>query len=200
MTTSFTAAAFDFDHTMTDRDSLLAFLFYSTSIWKTCYHLAVLGPSFISFLSDRLSRQNMKEKILTRFLGGLSFEEVQILGQKFANSHLDHYLKPKALQRLHWHQAQGHRCVLVSAGLEFYLAPWAERHGFEAVIASQLELTPAGKITGRLAGLNCWGPEKKRRLLAYLGPKKNYGLYVYGDSRGDQELLELSDHPFYRTF
>ena len=202
MTPSSIIAVFDFDHTLTDCDSLLPFLCYIQGIWKASYHLAALSPAFFRFFAGSLSRQEIKEKILTRFLGGCSFADVQALGENYADRQLDHYLKPEALQRLLWHQVQGHRCLLVSASLEFYLKPWAKRHGFEEVIASRLELTSRGLVTGKLAGLNCWGPEKERRLLAYLGakPKESYELYVYGDSRGDQEILALADHPFYRRF
>jgi phosphoserine phosphatase len=35
-------------------------------------------------------------------------------------------LRPEAVGRLHWHQAQGHRTVLLSASPEIYLKPWAE--------------------------------------------------------------------------
>jgi HAD superfamily hydrolase (TIGR01490 family) len=193
-------AAFDFDHTLIDRDSLLPFLIYIQGIWKTSYHLAVLGPAFVRYLTGHLSRQGVKEKILSRFMGGKLFTEVQALGQIYADQQLDDYLKPKAIERLAWHQAQGHRCILVSASLEIYLKPWAIRHGFEEVLASRLELTETGHIMGHLEGLNCWGSEKERRLLAYLGPKENYTLYVYGDSRGDQEMLALADYPHYHTF
>jgi phosphatidylglycerophosphatase C len=193
-------AVFDFDHTLTDRDSLLFFLFYIHGRLKTYYHLIHLIPAFGTFLAGCLSRQEVKEKILTHFFREWSFEDLQALGQQYANHRLDYSLKPQAMQRLAWHQAQGHRCILVSASLEFYLKPWALRHGFEAVLASLLELTPTGHLTGKLIGLNCWGPEKIRRLVEYLGPKENYRLYVYGDSRGDRELLEYADYPFYRTF
>lgn len=198
--TSSSIAIFDFDHTMTDRDSLLPFLFYVKGFWKTLYHLAALTPTFARFLVGNLSRQKTKEKILTRFIGGRLFTEVNALGQSYSDHQLDSYLKPEALQRLAWHQSQGHRCLLVSASLEFYLKHWAKRHGFENVIASILELTPTGCVTGKLVGLNCWGPEKERRLVAYLGSTENVQLYVYGDSRGDQEILALADYPFYRTF
>lgn len=195
-------AVFDFDHTITDRDSLLPFLFYIQGFWKTIYHLLVLTPDFICYLVGHLSRQEMKEKILTRFIGGRCFTEVQSLGQDYADCQLDNYLKPEAMKRLAWHQSQGHRCLLISASLEFYLKPWAKRHGFEEVLASCLELTSSGYVTGRLQGLNCWGPEKKRRLLAYLGSTQvdRIQLYVYGDSRGDQEILALANYPFYRKF
>jgi phosphatidylglycerophosphatase C len=193
-------AIFDFDHTLTDRDSLVPFLFYVQGFWKTIYHFIALSPAFARYLLGFLSRQSMKEKILTRFIGSRLFSDVQALGKNYADQQLDRYLKPEALKRLTWHQAHGHRCLLVSASLEFYLKPWAKRHGFEEVIASRLELTPTGHITGCLIGLNCWGPEKKRRLLAYLGSTKYTQLYVYGDSRGDREILALADYPFYRKF
>jgi phosphatidylglycerophosphatase C len=195
-----TIAVFDFDHTMTDRDSLLPFLFYVQGFWKTIYDLLVLSPAFLSYLIGNLSRQRVKEKILTRFIGGRRWTDVEALGQQYADQRLDCYLRPEALKRLIWHQAQKHRCVLVSASLEFYLKPWAKRHGFEEVLASQLELTSTGYITGKLLGLNCWGPEKQRRLIAYLGSTEDLQLYVYGDSRGDKEILALAHCPFYRKF
>ncbi len=109
-------------------------------------------------------------------------------------------IKPQAMERLHWHKQQGHDCILVSASLELYLVPWAKRHGFQDILASRLEIDQKGRVTGQLIGKNCWGAEKRRRLIELLGPQKYYQLYAYGDSRGDQELLEIADYPFYRLF
>lgn len=200
MTVQSIIAIFDFDHTLTNRDSLLPFLFYVQGFWKTIYFLILLIPFFIRYLLGNLSRQSMKEKIITRFMGGRSFVDLQNLGKQYADNQLDRYLKPKAIKRLNWHQSQGHRCLLISASLEFYLIPWAMRHGFESVLASRLEITPDGDVTGRLNGLNCWGPEKERRLFAYLNAEEPAQFYVYGDSRGDQEILALAHYPFYRKF
>lgn len=193
-------AIFDFDNTLTDRDSLLPFLFYIQGFWKAIYSLTLLTPDFMRYLIGNLSRQRMKEKILTRFIGGKPYVEVQALGQQYVDQQLDRYLKPEALKRLAWHQSQGHRCLLVSASLEFYLIPWAMKHGFETVLASRLEITSEGNVTGNLVGLNCWGPEKERRLLAYWNAIKPDHIYAYGDSRGDQEMLKLAHYPFYRIF
>lgn len=199
---SHSIAVFDFDHTITDRDSLLPFLFYVQGFWKTIYYLFILTPFFIQYILGNLSRQRMKEKILGRFFGGRLKSELDALGQQYADFELDRYLKPEAMDRLKWHQSQGHRCLLVSASLEFYLKPWAKRYGFEEVLASRLEVNAAEEITGRLVGLNCWGPEKEQRLFDYLGHIEDgeTKFYVYGDSRGDKEILALADFPFYRTF
>jgi HAD superfamily phosphoserine phosphatase-like hydrolase len=88
----------------------------------------------------------------------------------------------------------------VSASIDLYLRPWAERYGFEEILASTLEVDSKGNVTGKLKGKNCCGVEKTKRLTNYLGPKETYQLYAYGDSLGDQELLALADYPFYRSF
>jgi phosphatidylglycerophosphatase C len=200
MDSSSIIAAFDFDHTLTNRDSLLPFLYQLTGWGEASVRLATLGPAFLSYLAGSISRQSIKEKILERFIGGKLQKRLEASGEEYAAGLLNKYIKPDPLHRLAWHQAQGHSCVLISASLELYLKPWAARYGFDAVLASRLELTQAGHATGRLEGLNCWGPEKVRRLIAFAGPKQGYQLYAYGDSQGDRELLKFADYPFYRKF
>lgn len=193
-------AAFDFDHTLIDRDSLMSFLFCTFGSIRTSVELILLVPDFIKYLFHRASRQEIKEKIATRFFKGWDYGKLESLGHDYAGSSLDRYVKDEGMQKLRWHQKQGHRCILVSASLDFYLSPWASRHGFETVLCSILEIDAQNKVTGRLKGNNCWGPEKVRRLLDYLGPREGFQLYVYGDSRGDAELLQLADFPFYQRF
>lgn len=193
-------AVFDFDHTLTTCDTLLPFLFFTHQRVEVVKRLIPLTPDFIRFCLNRDLRQNVKEKIITSFYQGVSYEKLQSLGRQYAGEKLDHFLRPDAMNRLAWHQSQNHRCVLVSASLDIYLKPWAKRYGFETVLSSSLQVTNANEITGVLKGVNCWGPEKKRRLIEYLGPPEFYDLYVYGDSRGDREILQIADHAYYRTF
>ncbi|CUI17878.1 protein involved in cell wall biosynthesis, morphogenesis and cell division [Candidatus Protochlamydia naegleriophila] len=193
-------AAFDFDNTLTVRDSLVPFLFEQAGFLKASYYLAALIPDFLQFQCGYLSRQATKEKILTKFFKGVSFCDLQMSAKRYAANQLDSYLNPQAVERLKWHQQQGHRCILVSASIDLYLCPWAERHGFEKTLASTLALDKQERVTGLLKGNNCWGAEKVKRIEDYLGPRESYQLYAYGDSRGDQELLALADYPFYRSF
>lgn len=192
-------AAFDFDNTLIDRDSLLPFLFY-TAGWKTTVsRLFQLLPDFIKYLIRMKTRQQVKEDILTKFFQGKDITRLKQKGDAYAHLKLDQFIQSEALQRLRWHQQQGHECCIISASVDLYLEPWAIRHGITRVISSQL-IIEEGKVTGKLQGLNCWGPEKVRRLIAELGPKETFQLYAYGDSRGDQELLNLADFPYYRKF
>lgn len=194
-----TVAAFDFDGTISYRDTLLHFLFFSQGIPMTLLKLIRLSPSLFLYLIGKISRQSIKEQVLTAFFAGELIETLKEKGKQFAQKKLASHLRPRALKRLRWHQEQGHVCILISASLDVYLSPWAEQEKFQYLISSQLNTDQEGKVTGRLEGLNCWGAEKVRRLEKLLGPKSEYELYAYGDSRGDKELLELADYPFFRT-
>jgi phosphatidylglycerophosphatase C len=169
-------AAFDFDGTITTRDVLPSFLIHA-----------------------QISRQQMKEIILSRFFKGMAETKIHTLAKAFSNSpSFKRLLRPEALRRIYWHQLQGHRLILISAAIDAALIPWAQLVRFDQIIASKLEISPQGRITGHLIGLNCWGPEKVRRLEELVGPRETFVLYAYGNSRGDKELLNSADFAFLR--
>lgn len=188
-------AAFDFDGTLTYCDSLVFFLVDAFGLFRTCQGLFLEIPAMLAYLLSLKSRQEMKERLLCRFLKGLSMKNLNEYGQQFAEKSLARILRPSAIDKLRWHQNQGHRCVLVSASIEIYLKPWAESMKITDLLASRLAFDAKERATGYLEGLNCWGPEKVRRLLELLGPKEEYILYAYGDSQGDLDMLALADYP-----
>lgn len=193
-------AAFDFDGTITDRESLLPFLRSFCGTRSLFINGIKLLPYYALFLLGHLSRQRIKEHVISVFLAGIDSQTLKEQGRLYAAKNLKHYIRPKAIERLRWHQKRGDLCILISASLDFYLKPWAEHYQFDDLICSQLEISKEGIVTGRLQGTNCWGEEKVRRLIEQVGPKAQYYLYAYGDSRGDRELLELADEPFFRPF
>lgn len=99
--------------------------------------------------------------------------------------------------RVKEHRRRGHAVVLVTASLELYLSPWAARSGFDAVLATELDFRNE-RFSGRLATPNCWGKEKARRLQEWLSTRPPSFLYVYGDSRGDLEMLAMAGRKWKR--
>jgi phosphatidylglycerophosphatase C len=189
-------AAFDFDGTLTRCDSLLPFLHFSSGFGKFTGYLLQLAPTLVQFLFGKIGNQAAKEAVLARFFAGAEESKITELGARFAHQKLPSLLRQKAMARLRWHQKQGHYCALVSASLDVYLNPWGREMGFDAIICSQLEFNSENRITGRLVDANCYGVEKVRRLRQLVGNPSV--LYVYGDSRGDHELLKIADHAYYR--
>jgi phosphatidylglycerophosphatase C len=192
-------AAFDFDGTITRRDSTTAFCLASVPPRRLLPGLAANAPRLAALAMGRTDRTEVKESLMTAFFAGIDEGTLREAAARWALRELPRMVRPAALERLRWHQGQGHRVVLASASLELLVEPWARQAGIEDVLATRLEVV-AGQVTGRLDGPNCYGPEKVARLRELLGDLDAYELYAYGDSRGDRELLAAAHRPAYRPF
>ncbi len=188
-----TVAAFDFDKTLSRRDNFVPFLRAVAGNRV----LAVALGSVTPLLATR-RRDRAKERIVEGCLGGRPLAQLTASATTFSAEVLAHELRADVRARLEWHRAQGHAVVLVSASLDVYLAEIGKALDATAVLATRLAVGPDGCCTGGLEGANVRGPEKVRRLDAWLADA--YGeapveLWAYGDSRGDRELLARADHP-----
>lgn len=195
-----TIAAFDFDGTLTKSDTLIPFLRFSFGTKNTALKLFTLLPKLSLFIIGKITRQEAKELILTKFLKGMPSDQVEELGRKFAEGPLMQFVKPEGLKRFHWHKNEGHTCILVSANLSFYLNHLNSVMGFDHILASKAAIDKNNCLTGKLEGCNCYGLEKMHRLTELLGPRSRYILYAYGNSQGDKEMLASADKSFYCRF
>lgn len=193
-------AAFDFDGTISYRDSLLPFLIYKFGYWKTLKGIIYLLPWFIGCAFHMISRDKTKEQVALHFFKGLPIQDLRDSGKSYAADVLPKQIKKEAIERLRWHQNRGDRTILVSASYDIYLKPWADSMGFDDILTSRLRTDQNGIVDGYFLGFNCRAKEKVRRLNELLGEKSNYILYAYGDSAGDKEMLALADFPYYRSW
>jgi HAD superfamily phosphoserine phosphatase-like hydrolase len=117
------------------------------------------------------------------------------LGARYSAS-LSALVRPEALERIRWHQANGDVVVVVSASLGAYLRRWCEGHGVE-LLCSELD-SKDGVLSGRYAGGDCTGSEKARRVRERYDMKRYPIIYAYGDTKEDRELLSLATKAFFR--
>ncbi|MDA8328096.1 MAG: HAD-IB family hydrolase [Betaproteobacteria bacterium] len=184
-------AAFDFDGTLTQRDSLLPFLRQVLGTARLATTLAMQAPWLVAYMAGLLANDRAKARLLRHTLGGMHRSVLQEHGRSYATNTLPQLLRPAMMQRLRQHQALGHTCVLVTASLTLYTQNWGLAAGLTQVIGSELAYDENGLATGALQGKNCFGAEKAVRLRALL--PGNAKLYAYGDSRGDLEMLAMAD-------
>lgn len=188
-------AYFDFDGTLTRRDSLLLFLHFAAGPLGLAWGALRASPSLLAYGAGRLTNERAKARLLSVFFAGKEAAEFFSLAERFARTKLPRLVRPAGMARLAWHQTQGHRCVLVSASLEAYLAPWAESLGFEAVLATRLAQRQE-RLSGGFLGSNCYGPEKVARIRAWEAGKAIEMRYAYGDSAGDAAMLHYVQEGF----
>jgi phosphatidylglycerophosphatase C len=186
-------AAFDFDGTLTRRDTLLPFLARLAGWPGLLRALAVEVPALVAESARADRRDRTKARVLARTLRGRARDEVDAAGRAYARTLLARSLRPEVVARLREHQDAGHEVVIVSASLDAYLTPVASALGAAALLCTELEVDGSGRCTGRMRGGNCRASEKARRLGAYLagGPVT---LWAYGDSAGDAAMLAMADH------
>jgi phosphatidylglycerophosphatase C len=185
-------AAFDFDGTLSPRDNFVPFLRRVAGTRATAEAFAGAAAHLGRAGRSRWSRTEFKAELVGRLLADRDSATVEVIARDFADDILRRHLRAEAVERADWHRTQGHRLVIVSASFATYLRPVAEHLRFDAVLATELEVGDDGRLTGRLAGPNVRGPEKPRRLDAWLDGSPAF-VWAYGDSAGDRELWARAD-------
>jgi HAD superfamily hydrolase (TIGR01490 family) len=192
-------AAFDFDGTISRRDTLMPFLARACGMAAFSRAIGRVAPLAARARAGRHvepihHRDASKEALLAELLTGREQDWLHRHGAHYA-AILPTKLRPEMVEQVAWHRDAGHELVIVSAGLRAYLEPFARMHGFDHVIAVELEVGETGHLTGSMVGPNVRGPEKARRLDAWLGDDRPELLWAYGNSSGDRELLAMADVP-----
>jgi phosphatidylglycerophosphatase C len=187
-------AAFDFDGTLTDHDSLVPFLARVCGWPRVAGALAAAAPRLARAALDSGARDAAKAVVLARALQGRAYADVEAEGQRYGAQLARHRLRAATREQLERHRRLGHEIVVVSASLAVYLDAVGRALEVSSVLCTALEVDDRGRCTGRMLGGNCRGPEKARRLREYLGDGP-VELWVYGDSSGDAEMLAMADHP-----
>lgn len=191
-------AAFDFDVTVTTRDTFVPFLeraFGRCRVYSTFFRLS---PAALKVALGLSSRDRFKEALVEALFLGESVSVLRQVGRAHAEA-IETLIRPAALRRIEWHRKLGHRIVMVSASLDLYLEPLAEKLRFDDLLCTKLSRRELS-FDGNLDGANCRGLEKFKRLESLLGDLSGVELYAYGDSAGDKEMLAAADHPYYRAF
>ena len=191
--------AFDFDGTLSFRDSFMAFLAWRSGPVGYALGLAKLLPAILAYLANR-DRGRLKAAAVKIFLPGLSKAELEAACDDFADSKLGRRLiRSDAEQCWRSWQARGAELVIVTASPEEVVAPFARRLGAHRLIGTRLQYDAADRVGGALIGDNCRGQQKVARLEAVYGPDLKLAA-AYGDSSGDTEMIGLADEKGYRVF
>jgi phosphatidylglycerophosphatase C len=190
--------AFDFDGTLTVRDSFTAFLKWRVSPTRHAIGMVRLFPAAMAYVFDR-NRGKIKAAAVREFLRGVSQEQLEREARAFAQSEAPRLFRPDALAVWRRWRAKGARLVIVTASPEVIVAPFARGLGADLLIGSRLALDLNDKVNGALLGPNCRGPEKVIRLRERFGDDMSLAA-AYGDTSGDREMLAIAHEKGYRIF
>ncbi|HET8580214.1 MAG TPA: HAD-IB family hydrolase [Nitrospiraceae bacterium] len=130
------------------------------------------------------------------YLAGKQRTTIEPLAAKFIRAEICPKLSKDGIAALEAHRRAGHCCVLVTASLDFLVAPLAAFLDVETVLSARPELG-GDDYTGHVLPPLPYG-EGKRQLVESVAAQEGLDLadsYAYGDSPGDVGLLGAVGHP-----
>lgn len=191
-------SVFDFDGTLTYRDSFTLFLRVELGIPRYVTGMATLAAPATRYLAGQKSRDELKEALIRNFLTGFSVAELENLSDDFCRRVWSKLMRHAGIAEVTEQLQRGAIVTLCSASPEIILKPFAERLGVK-LIATQLE-EHNGELTGAIQGHNCRQAQKVARLEKDYGDLSQFHVRAWGDTDGDKQLLEAADEPYYRWF
>ncbi len=189
---------YDFDGTITQKDTLIEFLKFYRGKLKFYLGFIKVAPKIILFYAGIITNVNLKEQVLTNFFKGEPISDFNNKCAEFCELKLPLILRKSAITSITNSIEEKNRIVVVSASPENWIKPWTDKMGIE-LLATKLEVLN-NRLTGKLNGPNCYGPEKVNRIKKQIELEDYKEINVYGDSEGDKEMLALGTRKFYRYF
>ncbi len=190
--------AFDFDGTLTIRDSFTQFLRWRAGRRGWALGLVKMAGATAAYARDR-DRGAIKAASVKVFLQGVDRSALEADAARFADHVWDKFMRPDALQVWDDWGRKGAYRVIVTASPDLTVAPFARRLGAEGLLGTHLSFDADDRVTGAFSSANCRGEEKVRRLHEAFGADLTLAA-AYGDTSGDTEMLAVAEHAGFREF
>jgi phosphatidylglycerophosphatase C len=187
-------ALFDFDGTITTKDTFIEFIKFTEGRRGFYWGIFKKSPLLLLYALKIIPNYLAKQKLFASFYQDTESTIFNNWAKDF-KKYIDGIIKPKALQRLEFHRNQGHRILIVSAGLENMIEPWCQANSIE-LIATKIEFSN-GRLTGKFASKNCYADQKVVRIKEVLNINEYDKIYAYGNSKGDLAMLDLANERHY---
>jgi len=189
-------ALFDFDGTISTRDTTWDFIFRSCGSRRAIGGIIRLVPVSMAYSLKRIQHHDAKQAVIRHFFGNWEKDAFIEAALSYARHIVPSIIRPEALNRINWHQDQGHTVAVVSGSLDILLSDWCSGLGLDLIATGiDLESTQIG-----LSTRNCFKEEKARRIRDKYALESFECIHAYGDSSGDREMLALADRRYFKRF
>ncbi|MEX6687505.1 HAD family hydrolase [Danxiaibacter flavus] len=193
-----TLVLFDFDGTITEKDTLLEIIKYQQGSSRYYRGMLKMMPKLLMFKAGLVANQDMKEAVMTYFWKGLDEKQFEEACKKFASTMLPRMLRDKAIEQLKKHVENGDEVTVVSASAEDWVLPFCQAQGIKCIASKMQKVN--NRLTGKLNGLNCNGEEKVNRIKKVYNLEEYDTIIAYGDSSGDRQMLGIATNANYKPF
>lgn len=185
-----TIAFFDFDGTLYKKDSLLEFTKFSKGNISFYIGLITLSPYLIALKLGVYSNEKAKIKFIRHFFKNYKYEDFYTLCHTFSLTKIEQNLAKEIYAKFLNHIEDNHLVYIVTASIPEWVEPWSNQFGV-SVIGTKIEIKD-NLVTGNFLTRNCFGIEKINRIKEIINLDEFDDIHVYGNGKGDLEMLALS--------
>jgi HAD superfamily hydrolase (TIGR01490 family) len=185
---------FDFDGTLTTRDSFISFVRFSTTSQKFYFLLLKFFFKLVLFKLGFYKGGSLKKEILAYLFKNFSEEKMKKIGKDYATQIIPSLIQKNIMEQLIQYKEEGDKVCIVSASLDVWLKPFCNDLMVDCICTELKYLDQ--KFSGDFSTPNCNFEEKKNRVMEIYNVKKYNEVIVYGNSKGDRSLFELADVKF----
>lgn len=194
-----TVHAFDFDGTLTSRDTFIELIRFAKGEKELWLCLLKLIHLLLAMKLGLYDNGKAKEAVFSYCFKGMTEEAFDDLCRRFASAG-SRFLRSGGIDMIGKLQAEWNtRVLIVTASSDRWVAPFFKDMPGVTVIGTGIEVRD-GVLTGRFSTRNCHGEEKVRRISELLPDRRTYKLVAYGDSSGDCAMLDFANEGYYRPF
>lgn len=191
--------AFDFDGTLTTKDTLLEFIRFTRGNTAFLFGFLLFSPLLVLMKLKLYPNWKTKQRVFSWFFKGMLIDDFNHLCTEFA-LHNKQLLRPKGMKAIKKAIEEGAQVVIISASIDNWVRPFFDEMGNNIIVVGTKIEVSKNHLTGKFITNNCYGVEKVRRLQALFPQRETYTLIAFGDSRGDKELLAYANQGFYKPF
>jgi HAD superfamily hydrolase (TIGR01490 family) len=193
-----TIIAFDFDGTLTKKDSFLEFIRFSKGslfLYRNSFYFIFI---WILFKIKIIKRNRSKEIIFSYCFKNTPQDKFNKSCNLFRQK-LETIIRKGVSEKIEEYHNLNYSICIVSASIFNWIEPWAKENKIDTIIATEIEIKN-NVLTGKFKTPNCVGIEKVNRLKKIFPNRDSYSLISFGDSSGDKELLNFSDQKNWNYF
>lgn len=188
---------FDFDGTLTYKDTMFLFLKFCN---PTKFYLQFLLhiPIFILLKLKLAEAEKVKKSLIFKILKAETKSSLKNKSQKFFEANFPQIIRENALDFIDNIDRANTESFLVTASLDIWVQPFAQHFKME-LLATKAEFIN-DKLTGNFIGENCNKQEKVTRIKAAIADKKYDKTIAFGDTSGDSAMLKWANESHFKFF
>ena len=188
---------FDFDGTLTYKDTMFLFLKFCN---PSKFYIQFLKhiPLFLILKLKLADPEKVKKSLIFSILQNENKESLELKSQQFFEENFPQIIRENALDFINNIDKEHTESFIVTASLDIWVKPFADYFKM-TLLATQAEFKNE-KFTGNFIGKNCNKIEKVNRIAEATKDMKFDKTIAFGDTSGDLKMLEWANESHFKFF